>query len=167
MIIRAFRFSTPDAQGYPDKVRVYNSDAGNMEVYRSDRFRTNPNPYQPSTQKPWGEVYAQIAPTDPAGIPWECIQSPKHGVCIALAGLGPVATTAPDPNNHGQMEALDVEIHCGFSLTWPGSMACQTVHPQDWPVFIGHFFLGDKGVFILTDETGGDPEQTVIQQPST
>jgi hypothetical protein len=169
-IIRGFRYSTPDAQGYPDKLRIYNGNTGNLEIYRCDRFRTNPNPYQPPKDSPtgkqrtWQEAYAQIAPTGPQGIPWTCVQTPKHGVCIALNDEGQVQTTLPDPNNDMKPYALAVLIHCGFSPTWPGSKACQTVHPVDWQIFIGHFFLGDKGVYILSDETGGDPEETIIRE---
>jgi hypothetical protein len=148
-IIRAFRLSSPDVPGYPDKAQILNGDTGNMLVYECNRFATNPNPYSPHGGQPWSEVYAQITP---GTYTWECIDSPKHGVCLALNGLGPVPTTGPDPNNHGRHEALAVEIHCGFSATWRGSMACQTVHPDNWATFIGHFFLGDKGIYILTSE---------------
>jgi hypothetical protein len=150
-IIHAFRLSSPDEKGYPDKVQILNSATGDMLVYECTRFRTNPNPINPHNGESWRKWYTQIAPTK--GIPWECIKSNKHGKCIALNGLGPVSTIAPDPNNDGKTNALAVEIHCGFSDTWPGSMACQTAHPKDWPVFIGHFELGEKGIFILTDET--------------
>jgi hypothetical protein len=149
-IIHAFRLSMPDVSGYPDKVQILNSDTGDMLVYECNRFSTNPNPMNPHNGQSWRDSYTQIAPVT---CKWSCIDSQKHGVCIALNGLGPVPTIAPDPNNHGRYEALDVEVHCGYSKTWRGSMACQTVHPDDWQTFIGHFLLGETGIFILTDET--------------
>lgn len=161
-VIRAFRYSSPEIPGFTDKVRIYNSNTGEMLLYESTRFRTNPNPNKPSTQQPWYKVYAQIAPTDQHGIPWECIETLKHGRCIALNDRGPVATTGPDPNNDGKMFALAVLIHCAFSDTWPGSAACQTIFPADWAAFISHFTLGEKGLFILTDETVSEEEQTII-----
>jgi hypothetical protein len=150
--IHGFRLSKPEENGYPDKVQILNSDTGDMIVYECTRYRTNPNPYSPHGGQQWREVYAQIAKNAPTGIPYECVETPKHGKCIALNGMGPVPTTLPDPNNHGKMFAEAVLIHEGFSATWPGSMACQTVHPDDWPAFIDHFKLGEKGIYILTDE---------------
>ena len=175
-LIHGFRLSTPDAPGYPDRVQVLNSDTGDMVVYESNRFRTNPDSFQPAKDSPtgqqrtWQEAYTRIAPTGADGIPWICTTTKKHGVCIQLnpqpdSTGGPVPVMEPDPNNHGLMYALDVEIHCGFSPGWPGSKACQTVHPGDWQTFLGHFFLGDKGIFILTDETDTG-EDTLIVNPS-
>jgi hypothetical protein len=163
-VIRAFRLSTPDVEGFPDKVQILNGDTGNMLIFESTVFRTNPNPYQPVNpaighlvQRPWSEVYAQIAPTGPDGIPWQCVTTPKHGKCIALNGEGPVPTTGPDPNNNEQMFALAVLIHESSTVNWSGSMACQTVQkgdgPMQWTSFIGHFELGENGIFILTDDT--------------
>ena len=165
-IVHGFRLSSPDASGFPDKVRVFNGSIGDMLVYESLRYRTNPNPYQPSTLLPWNEVYAQIAPTDSNGIPWTCVETPKHGKCIALNDEGPVPTLAPDPNNGGKMFALAVLIHMASAPKWPGSMACQTVHMDDWTSFISHFTLGEKGVYILTDEQQA-PDDTVIIPQST
>src|SRR5271157_3034542 len=162
-IIHGFRQSTPDSDGYPDSAQILNSDTGNMLVYAEAHFRTNPNRINPHTGQSWQDSYAQIAPTGPQGIPWACVETPKHGKCIALNGEGPVATIAPDPNNGGKMFALAVLIHCGYSDTWPGSAACQTVEPADWAAFISWFTLGETGIYILTDETGGDPEATTIQ----
>ena len=160
-IIHGYRQSQPEVEGYPDKVRIYNGNTGDMLLYECTRFRTNPNPYKPSSGQPWTEVYAQIAPTGASGgISWECLETPKHGRCIALNGMGPVPTTGPDPNNGDKFFAQAVLIHCGFSDTWSGSMACQTVFPADWGAFISHFHLGEQGLFLLTDET---VEDTIIQ----
>lgn len=161
-IIRGYRLSSPDASGYPDRVQILNGDTGDMVVYDCPRFRTNPNPYQPSTGKRWSEVYAQIAPTGTHGIPWVCTTTPKHGKCIALNSEAPVPTLAPDPNNGGKMFALAVLIHCGQSPTWSGSMACQALPPDDFAAFIAHFDIGEAGIYILTDETNAGDE-TVIQ----
>lgn len=162
-IIHGFRLSAPEVSGYPDTVRIYNGNTGDMLLYESTRFRTNPNPNKPSTQQPWYKVYAQIAPTNEQGIPWKCVETIKHGRCIALNDEGPVATTGPDPNNEGKAFATAVLIHCGFSDTWPGSMACQTIFPADWAAFISWFTLGETGIYILTDETVSEEEQTIME----
>ncbi len=147
--IVATRLSNPDQSGYLDKCRIIDQSNG-MELWHTDRFSTNPNPSKPNTTLRWTACYAQII----CGVyPWKCIDSPKHGKCIALCNLGMCETTLPNMNPDtlrvGKNEAYDVEIHCGFSQTWRGSMACQTVYPDDWPAFISHFTLGQTGLYEL------------------
>jgi hypothetical protein len=149
MKIQGIRLSTPDQSGYPDSVRLLNSDTGDMLVWESKRYRSNPNPTKPNTTLRWMACYAQIAP----GVyPWVCKETPKHGKCIALNDEGKIPTTNPDVNNGNQFFATAVLIHCGFSPTWSGSAACQTVHPDDWPDFISHFTLGQTGIYELIDQ---------------
>jgi hypothetical protein len=148
------RLSTPDQSGYPDKIALLNGGENQMVLWEGTRFGTNPNPTKPETTLRWTACYAQIVA---AIYNYECINSPKHGICLALNGLGTCETTLPNMNPDtqypGQNLAEDVEIHCGFSQTWRGSHACQTVYPDDWEIFISHFQIGDKGLYQLIDET--------------
>ncbi len=147
LTIKANRLSTPDQSGYLDKCEILNDET---LLYTTKRFSSNPNPTKPNTTLRWAACYAQIAL---GKYPYTCINSPKHGKCIALCNLGMCETTLPNMNpdtvHVGSKEAYDVEIHCGFSPTWRGSAACQTVHPEDWETFIVNFKLGDTGIYIL------------------
>jgi hypothetical protein len=159
--IRGIRLSTPDVPGFPDRVQIFNSDTGDMLIYDCPRFGTNPNPIGPPSSKenagkPWYEFEGQLAPGYYSAT---CINSPKHGKCIALNGLEAVPTTRSNPADNSQSIAKDVEIHAGFRADepnhpgWRGSLACQVVSPGDWDAFIGHFELGEKAIYELVDET--------------
>jgi hypothetical protein len=125
-------------------------DAGEMEIFSCLRFRTNPNPTKPGTTLRWTACYAQIAP---GLIPWTCEITEKHGKCIVFNDYQKVPTTNPDINNGGKFFATAVLIHCGYSPTWPGSAACQTVFQDDWLTFISHFQVGQNGIYELVDNT--------------
>ena len=144
------RLVKPEIGGYPDRVSCIDETNG-MTLFSFPRFRTSPNPFQPKTNASWEDVYALIKP----GLyPWVCKVTLKHGKCLALNDEGPIPTINPDHNNGGAFIAYAVLHHCGFSPTWPGSAACQTVHPDDWENFISHFELGETGLYELIDETG-------------
>ena len=147
--IIASRLSTPDVEGYPDKVSFVDADTGTI-LKSFSRFGTNPNPVHPGTLAKWQTVYAQIAL---GTYNYACFNSPKHGKCLMLNGLAAIPTTLPNMNpqtaNPGMNTAEDVEVHCGFSDGWRGSEACQTVFPEDWPDFVGYFAMGDTGIYIL------------------
>jgi hypothetical protein len=154
------RLATPDVGGFPDKVQIFNGDTGGMLIYECYKYGTNPNPVNPHTGQPWYECEGQLAT---GTYSFTCIQSEKHGKCLALNGLATVPTTRPNLNpdtaNPGTETAQDVEIHCGYRSDapgrpgWRGSLCCQTVSPDAWPVFISHFELGEKGTYQLVDTT--------------
>ena len=154
--IIASRLTDPIVDGYPDKCRIEDAENG-MVLLLVERFRTNPNPYKydsdTNIELPWQRCYAQITPME---YKWECAKTPKRGKCLVLNGGGMCVTTLPNYNPDtefpGTKTAYSVEIHCGFNRTWPGSSACQTVHPDDWSNFISHFELGEQGVYVLNDE---------------
>jgi hypothetical protein len=152
------RLSAPEIIGYPDKARIIDESTG-MVLLDLPRFGTNPNGINPHTSAPWQTCYAQMAPV--RSVPFYCIKSKKYGKCIMLNSSGPIATTLPNHNPEtkrpGTCTAYDVEIHCGHSAKpspWNrGSKICQTVHPDDWEMFISHFVRGEKGIYELVDET--------------
>ena len=150
--IIATRLCAPDVGGYPDKIRIVD-DSNGMVLFEKTRFSTNPNPFKPITCEPWQKVYAQLAPGEYS---FTCAISPKHGKCLTLNDGWNCATTFPDPNNDGKMFAREVEIHCGYSAAWRGSMCCQTVPPSLWGGFINHFELGETGIYELIDEQNED-----------
>jgi len=144
--IIATRLTEPDAEGYPDKCKIIDESNG-MEVWATDRFRTNPNPYKPGYKgSPWWKFYAQILARK---YTYEYYSSDRHGICLLLNGGAACSTTKKNPKQNDGMVAFTVEIHRGFSDTWPGSSACQTVHPDDWEKFIGHFKIGDNGIYEI------------------
>jgi hypothetical protein len=160
MKILGTRLSKPEIWGFPDLVQIFNSDTGDMEIYNCPRFGTNPNPVGPAggpnAGQPWYEFEGQLAA---GSYKYECWLSPKHGKCLKLNDLGPVATTRPNPADGGQLIARAVEIHGGFRPDlpghpgWRGSLCCQVVDPPDYPVFISHFDIGDTGIYQLVDNT--------------
>jgi hypothetical protein len=150
------RLYDPSIDGYPDKCRIEDDENG-MIIWQSLRYSTNPNPYRPSDGKKWNKAYAQLAPGE---YRYECMVTGKHGKCIMLNDGGACPTTNknfnPDTLNVGAFTAYACEIHEGFrggENPWRGSSACQTVDPEEWSTFISHFEIGDKGIYILVDES--------------
>jgi hypothetical protein len=171
--VRGIRLSSPDVWGFPDKVKIFNGDAGLMLVYECPRYGTNPNPVNPhNVKQTWKEFEAQLALGKYA---FECRITNKHGKCLMLNGGAVCATTNPNYNpsttHPGTYTAYLVEIHAGFrgvksGRPWRGSLGCQTVDPDDWPTFISHFELGETGIYELVDEQlmqETDSEKTIIQ----
>ena len=154
--IIATRLSAPENEGYADKVELLDPVNG-QQILSLPRFGTNPNGVSPKTGQPWYECEGQLAP---GTYKYRCWNSPKHGKCLMLNGLGACATTRPDPANGGAMFARDVEVHTGFrseddpanpGKPWRGSLCCQTVDPDDKEVFWSHFEIGNEGDYVLLD----------------
>lgn len=76
------------------------------KVLQQEECSSCPNPFQPSTLKPWDKAYAWIAPAENIG--WECVVSEKFGKCLVLNVGGPVTTRYPNPNQNGAMFARSV-----------------------------------------------------------
>ena len=152
MKIQGIRRSTPDAPGYPDAVRLLNSDTGNMEMWRSDRYATNPNPTKPNTTLRWPACYAQIVAQT---YDYEVITTddkPYLHMRLYFQGSDEIPSTNMNFNHEGLFYAKYVNIERGWSLTWRGSAGCQTLYPDDWNDFISHFKLGDTGLYELIDQ---------------
>jgi hypothetical protein len=143
------RLVSPEVSGYHDKCAIVDQSNG-MEIWSTDLFSTNPNPFCPQTQQKWPEVYAQLAA---GNLSYECIRTIKHDKCLSLNVGGECATTRSNVNHDGRLVAFSCLIHCGYSSTWRGSMACCTMHPDEWEEFISHFQMGDRGVFQIVDGT--------------
>jgi hypothetical protein len=150
------RLYDPSVAGYPDKCRI-EDDSNGMIVWSTLRFSTNPNPYHPESGQPWKKCYAQLAPGE---MSYECVTTPKHGKCLLLNNGGACKTTLPNLNPEtlmpGTCTAFACLVHAGFrggENPWRGSAACQTIDPDEWGVFMGHFTLGDKGIYQLVDES--------------
>lgn len=162
-LVIATRLAQPEVGGFPDKCRIEDADNG-MILWQTLFFGTNPNPVDPKSGAPWRKCYAQLAPGE---YRYECVNSPKHGKCIALNTSsahpfgGECRTTNINHNSAtikpGTYTAYAVQIHCGYrggdKAPWRGSQACQTVDPDEWPHFISHFELGEKGIYKLVDES--------------
>ena len=152
MKIQGIRRSTPDAPGYPDAVRLLNSDTGNMEMWRSDRYATNPNPTKVKTTIRWQACYAQIVAQTYA---WKAIITkgkPYLHLRLSFNGSEEIPTTNMNFNHDGLFYATDVNIEKGWSLTWRGSAGCQTIYPDEYDAFISHFTLGQTGLYELIDQ---------------
>ena len=93
---------TPLVMGYGDKIAVWENDTtGNMLFHSS--CSCCPNPYQYGTNKSWESVYAWIAPGEYV---WDCRITPKHGKCLAINGMGRVATRNANTNHDGEFMLL-------------------------------------------------------------
>ena len=152
MKIQGIRLSTPDKSGYPDAVRLLNSDTGDMLVWVSNRFGTNPNPTKVKTTLRWQACYAQIV-AEIYG--WTAITTdakPYLHLRLNFNGSEEIPTTNMNFNHDGLFYAVDVNIEKGWSLTWRGSAGCQTLYPDDWNDFISHFKKGDTGIYELIDQ---------------
>ena len=124
-----------------------------MPLWERDRFGTNPNPTKPGTTLRWTAEYAQIVGQEYG---WAAIITegkPYLHLRLSFKGQEKIPTTNMNFNHDGEFYATAVNIEKGFSPTWRGSRACQEVHPEDWDEFISHFKLGDKGLYLLVDET--------------
>ena len=141
--IDAIRKGNPESAAYEDSVAVL--EDGN-ELF-SGPFSTEPNSYQPSTMKPWEEVYARIA----EGIyGWQLIPNHgKYGRCILINGGAAVKTTNPNQNHNRAYEATEIFIHKGDSATWRGSRGCLTISPNDADSFFQLFADNEVGKLIL------------------
>jgi hypothetical protein len=141
--IDAIRKGTPETPGYADSVAVI--EDGN-EIY-NDGFSTEPNPYQPSTMKPWHDVYCRIAEGQYA---WQfLVTHEKYGRCILINGSAQVPTLNPNPNHNKAYYATEIFIHCGDSEIWRGSRGCLTVPPSKAHEFFGLFNENETGKLIL------------------
>jgi hypothetical protein len=163
-IIIATRISTPEDGGFPDHCRIVDDTNGMVLWQENPWFGTNPNSVNPKTGQKWFGCYAQIAA---GSMTYICRETKKHGKCLVLnvtkefpAG-GPCATTRknfnPETLYPGRCEAYACQIHRGYrggeENPWRGSTACQTVAPEYWDTFIGHFEIGETGIYQLIDET--------------
>jgi hypothetical protein len=154
MKIQGIRLSTPDAPGYPDVVRILNSDTGDMEIWKSMRFGTNPNPTKVKTTLRWQDCYAQIVAQT---YNWTAIttdEKPYLHLRLSFNGSEEIPTTNMNFNHDGLFYAVDVNIEKGWRTTWRGSAACQEIYPDDYEAFISHFKKGDSGIYELIDQTG-------------
>jgi hypothetical protein len=156
------RLSTPSDPGFPDKCRLEDEKDG-MILFQTLRFGTNPNPFN-EAGAPWETFSAQLGA---GSFEYEFIQGhKKFGDCLLLNRGGPCRITRPNPNPkskyRGQYFASEVFMHSGFrpdkdgpgpDRGWRGSLACQTVYPDEKDVFFRHFKKGDKGIYVLIDGT--------------
>jgi hypothetical protein len=149
--IISVRLSTPDAPGYPDRIKVLDMDCGDMELWSRDRFGTNPNPTKPDTFLHWLTCYAQIVAQT---YEWQAIVTdgkPYLHLRLFFNGLEKIPTTNMNFNHDGLFYAEKVNIERGWSDKWRGSKACQVVHPDDYSSFISLFTRGERGFYELVD----------------
>ena len=141
--IDAIRKGTPESAAYKDSVAVI--EDGN-ELY-NDGFSTEPNPYQPTTMKPWTEVYARIA----EGVyGWQLVPNhERYGRCILINGGAAVPTLNPNRHHNNGYIATEIFIHCGDSETWRGSRGCFSLPPSKAKDFFNLFADYETGKLVL------------------
>jgi hypothetical protein len=138
------RRSTPEERAYLDSILLI--EDGN-ELW-TGLGSACPNPYQPSTEKPWHDVYAMIAPGEYEAV---CCNRKKHFKCLALTGRIP--TINPNVNHGGEYFAEGILVHCGDTEIWRGSAGCITIPPSKWSDFIVLFSF-DEAVKIILRKAG-------------
>lgn len=144
--IDIIRKGNPESQAYADNVAVI--EDGN--VLFENHISCEPNPYQPTTMKPWEDVYVRIAEGQYG---WQLI--PKHlkyGRCILINGGATVPTINPNMRHNRAYIATEIFIHRGDSSVWRGSKGCFTVPPDRADKFFSVFADDETGKLILRKE---------------
>jgi hypothetical protein len=145
--------ATPDMPPYRDHYLVLD-DLDN--IIQAGPCSATPDAYkidhaQPDSHGlPWDQCFGWCAP---GSYPYTVIDSPKHGKCISINNGAQVVTRNPNATHNGAHYAEAVEMHCGYSATWQGSMACITIPPVGWDAFIGLFEIGDTGTYTIREAT--------------
>ena len=148
--------ATPDQDGYRDKIVILQD---NKSVFHC-KCSECPNPYRPNDGALWASVYAWVAcNTKETPYRWKCVSTPKHDKCLMLNDGGAVPTRNIDIHT-GKKYATAVELHCGATENWRGSMACITFPPTVWPAFIGEFLFGETGLLYIVDYS-----KTILEIP--
>ena len=111
------------------------------------------NPFKPSDPtKKTTMAYASIAPGKYLCRFSKTAHNGKLGFDISTVdGVfnGEIPTTAPNPNQDGQMFAKNVDIHSADSDIWEGSAACLTVDRHCWPFLVKLWQEGEIGELIV------------------
>jgi hypothetical protein len=111
------------------------------------------NPYRPSDpSKKTSMAYASIAPGKYRCRYSKTAHNGKPGFDIStLDGdfNGKVPTTAPNPNQNGEMYATHVDAHPADSDIWEGSAACLTIDIHCWSLLAKHWREGEAGELIV------------------
>lgn len=142
-IIDIIRKSTPEQQGYPDSIALLEDGKENY----LGQCGSCPNPFQPSTEKPWNDVYACLAEQEAKA---KCIVHPKFKKCLIINEGGACQTLNPNYNRPlAKYVAYEIFVHCGDTDTWRGSKGCITIPPKDWLLFLKKIYVGEEFKLII------------------
>ena len=142
------RLAEPDIGGWHDVISIV--DRGRV-VY-SGMCSISPNPFRPSDNKPWWEVYGALE----IGREYTYHVEPAHprfGKCLLINRGEPVGAMNPNPNHGGKRILTEIFIHCanvgGVSDQWRGSAGCITIPRHEWEAFIAMFGNHERGEIWL------------------
>lgn len=144
--IEFIRRSAPESVGYKDTVSVYDR----TELISRFDGSACPNGFRSTDNAPWKKVYAMVSLGVYRGN--VVLKHPKYDKCILLENGGPLPTVNDNIKHDGKRIATEIFIHCGFSDTWRGSMACLTICPVQWESFIRLFVPGEDVTVAITNE---------------
>ena len=138
-------YSTPDLEGYNDRVSVVSDDAATTTLFH-DSCSCCPNPYKVENDEKmyWRDYYGWVAPGTYSG---QCVENDRFGKCILINGGGEIPSRIPNPNHNGALIITEVFIHHGYPYTadplWRGSAGCFTMFPEVFDKFIAIFSIGE------------------------
>lgn len=107
-----------------------------------------PNPYVPSTGKPWYTKYGCIADGD---YPLKVMIHRKYGKCLFV---GNAKSLNPNPTHGGEYKITEVFVHRAYSDEWPGSRACPTMRSAWWEAFKTIITAGEEGLLVVRTYPG-------------
>lgn len=156
--------STPDhpEYGYGDHFEIIND---HQKIISGGHCSTCPNPFSPTTKKPYTERYGWIQLGTYSLL---CINHSKYGKCFLVNGGGEVPGRYPNSNHNGKFILTEILIHTGGfgskNPKWRGSAGCITIKPDEYEKTMNFFDYGEKVTLIIREFITSEIKETAMEQ---